>query len=264
MSPTYPILPECIPSNPDLHSGHYVADFARTLDELEEVQRLRFAVFNLELGEGLDESFETQRDADPYDLFCHHLIIRDQKTGELVGTYRMQSKKMAGIGEGFYSSNEFNLDMLPDEILEQGLELGRACIAKEHRSGRVLFLLWRGLFYYLQMNSLRYMFGCCSLATQDPEEGHALYIRLRRSGNLSEDFSLTARGEHVCPPCEVSEETVADVILPRLMRLYIDYGAKICSEPAIDRAFKTIDYLALFDLHDIPPKLMKVFKKDIQ
>ncbi|MDA3873331.1 MAG: GNAT family N-acetyltransferase [Kiritimatiellae bacterium] len=259
----YPILPDYLPKHPDLTSGHYVADFARTREELEEVQRLRFKVFNLELGEGLDESYETERDADPYDDQCHHLIIRHQQTGELVGTYRMQNRKMAMMGKGFYSDSEYVLDQLPPDILEQSLELGRACIASEHRSGRVLFLLWRGLLYYLQLNGLRYMFGCCSLASQDPVEGWALFTRLQRAGNVLPDFNLDARPDYVCEQMEFGEENIAGSEMPRLMRLYIDYGANICSQPALDRAFKTIDYIALFDLHDIPPKLMKVFKKDI-
>lgn len=264
LPPDYPILPERLPANPDLRSGHYRADFARTRAELEEVQRLRFRIFNLELGEGLDSSFATRMDADPFDEQCHHLIIRDTRNGDLVGTYRMQSREMADSGRGFYSDTEYHLEQLPSELLDRALELGRACIAAEHRSGRVLFLLWRGLFYYLRLNKLRYMFGCCSLTSQDPGEGWALHTRLRRSGNLDERIAIQARGDYICPLSEISEEKVAGTELPRLMSLYIDYGAMICSEPAIDREFKTIDFLALFDLKVIPPKLMKIFKQDVQ
>lgn len=264
MKLAYPLLPEFLPQSPQLSSGHYTANFARTLDELEEVQRLRFEVFNLEMGEGLDESFKTRMDVDPYDDHCHHLIVRDQGNGALVGTYRMQNRLMAKTGSGFYSDTEYQLDGFPDAILENALELGRACISSDHRNGRVLFLLWRGLLYYLQYNKLRYMFGCCSLTSQNMTEGWALYTRLKRSGNLHKDFSIPPRDNYLCDPEIPAEEEVAGTQLPRLMRLYLDYGAKICSEPAIDRDFKTIDYLALFDLQDIPEKLMKVFRKDLE
>lgn len=263
MSHSYPIFPERIPDMSGMRSGHYVAGFARSLEELDEVQRLRFQVFNLELGEGLEESFATQRDADPYDGTCHHLIIRDERNGELVGTYRMQQGEMAAEGLGFYSNNEYCLEELPAEILDKSLELGRACIAEKHRSGRVLFLLWRGLLYYLQSNHLRYFFGCCSLASQDPRDGWALHTRLRRAGHLTPEISISAREAYRCEFSEPSEERVADVVIPRLMRLYLDYGALLCSEPAMDREFKTIDFLALFDLEDLPPKLLKTFKKDL-
>ena len=262
MQSSYPIFPQQIPEM-GIKSGHYIAEFARTEDELEQVLRLRFEVFNIELGEGLDSSFESRMDRDKYDDQCHHLIVRDERTGELVGTYRMQTRDMARSGHGFYSGDEYDLSGFPDEMLEISLELGRACIANAHRNGRVLFLLWRGLFIYLRFNKMRYMFGCCSLNSQDPAHGWALFSRLRRAGNLSPDFTIQAREGYVCPIVEVHEEHIAETELPRLMSLYLDYGACICSHPAIDRDFKTIDYLALFDMKVIPPKLMKVFHQDV-
>ena len=48
--------------------------------------------------------------------------------------------------------------------------------------------------------------------------------------------------------------------MPRLMRAYLSVGAKICSPPALDRAFKTIDYLAFFDLDVLTPRAMSYFQ----
>ena len=263
MNHPYPLFPERIPDCTGMRSGHYAADFARTQQELEEVQRLRFQVFNLEMGEGLEESFATERDQDPYDATCHHLIVRDDSSGAIIGTYRMQTGAMAQQGLGFYSANEFELSAFGEEMLGQSLELGRACISADHRSGRVLFLLWRGLLYYLQTNRLRYFFGCCSLTSQDPADGWAMHTRLRRAGHLPPDLMVSATPEFQCKASEPSEEHIADVFMPRLMRLYLDYGALMCSEPALDTEFKTIDFLALFDLEDLPPKLRKIFGKDL-
>lgn len=261
--PSYPIFPEQIPSL-EMKSGHYQAEFARTGAELEEVLKLRFDIFNLELGEGLDSSFESRMDRDKYDDQCHHLIVRDTRNGELIGTYRMQTRRMAeSSGNGFYSDDEYHLEQFPEEFLDQALELGRACIASAHRSGRVLFLLWRGLFAYLRHNNLRFMFGCCSLNSQSPEQGRALFIRLERAGHLHKAFLIDARPGYACPQGPINEEQIADTQLPRLMSLYIDYGATICSQPAIDRAFKTIDYLTLFDLQTIAPKMIKIFSQDV-
>ena len=43
------------------------------------------------------------------------------------------------------------------------------------------------------------------------------------------------------------------------MRAYLAIGAKICSAPAIDREFKTIDFLTLLDLQAIPQRLRARF-----
>jgi putative hemolysin len=260
METPYPIFPETIPNGLDLRSGHYAGSFARTRKELKEVQRLRFEVFNLELGEGLDSSFQTRMDIDPYDDQCHHLIIRDTRTGELVGTYRMQTRRMAESGRGFYSDSEFHLDQFPDDVLTQSMELGRACISAAHRNGRVLFLLWRGLLSYLRMSGLRYLFGCCSITSQNPADGWAMFERLKRAEYLHPEHLLTPREGYICEEKPFDEEIVLEVEMPRLMRLYIDYGTLISSEPAIDREFKTIDFLVLFDNHHFPEKMAKIFK----
>ena len=90
-----------------------------------------------------------------------------------------------------------------------------------------------------------------------------MFKRLKRSGTLHPNYLLTAREAYVCEKVEISEEMLLDTEMPRLMRLYIDYGTRICSEPAIDREFKTIDYLVLFDVKHIPGKLLKIFKGDV-
>jgi len=40
--------------------------------------------------------------------------------------------------------------------------------------------------------------------------------------------------------------------IPKLLRAYLSIGAKICGPPALDRQFKTIDFLTLLDLHSLP------------
>ena len=49
------------------------------------------------------------------------------------------------------------------------------------------------------------------------------------------------------------------VVLPRLMQIYLMIGAKICGPPALDRRFKTIDYLALFDVLSLDARRFKFF-----
>jgi putative hemolysin len=56
-----------------------------------------------------------------------------------------------------------------------------------------------------------------------------------------------------------AEVQMADVRAPKLLRAYLTIGAKICSEPAIDRDFKTIDFLTLLDLQTLHPRVAKRF-----
>ena len=117
-----------------LQQGAYELRFARRPEELDEILRLRFRVFNLELGEGLDESFASGRDRDEFDEVCHHLLVVDRRSKETIGTYRIQTSEMAATERGFYSAGEFQLAALPDRLLAGSIEVGRACIAREHRN----------------------------------------------------------------------------------------------------------------------------------
>jgi putative hemolysin len=241
-----------------VREGRYELDFARTSEEIEAVLRLRFEVFNLELGEGLDSSYATGRDEDPFDAVCHHLLIRDTRSGEIVGSYRMQTAEMAARNLGFYSDTEYDLSTLPSEVLAQAIEIGRACVAASHRSIRVLFLLWKGLGLYGRTNDKRYLFGCSSVKTQDPHLALQLLEYLRQEGHVHSEIEVPTRAGFECPQNGPVKPSDGDD-LPDLIRIYLHHGAKICSSPAIDRDFKTVDFLMLFDVHEMPKRMVRNF-----
>jgi putative hemolysin len=242
-----------------LERGAYRLHFASTPAELDEILRLRYDVYNLERGEGLDESALTRRDLDAFDAQCHHLLVRHTDSGECVGTYRLQTAAMARPGCGFYTDQEFRIADLPESIREEAVEVGRACIGRAHRNGQVLHLLWKGLAHYLLWNAKRYLFGACSLASQDPVDGQLLYRELSANGHLHPEIRIEPR-----PGWECRTDGPLPVIaqapeVPRLLQGYLNLGGRVCSEPARDRAFKTIDYLVLLDVDAMPPGLFRRF-----
>jgi putative hemolysin len=229
--------------------GKYQVRLAETLAEREAACRLRFAVFNLELGEGIAASWQTGLDEDRFDLFCDHLIVEDRSSGKVVGTYRMQSGVTAIENLGYYSEQEF--DFAPYELLRpKVLELGRASIDRDHRTSEVLMLLWRGIAQYARVCGLQYLIGCSSLDSRDPQEGWSLYGQF---GDflVSEPLRTGPRPSFALPAQPGAP--VSQVKVPRLLRTYIAVGARICGEPAWDREFGTIDFLTLLDLAQLSP-----------
>ncbi len=236
-----------------LQTERYELSVARTAAELDAVLRLRFAVFNLELGEGLAASFLTGRDEDEFDRQCQHLIVRDRRAGAIVGTYRLQTSEMAAAGNGFYSATEFDLTQLPEQVLANSIESGRACIAQAHRHSEVLLLLWRGIAAYLQYTGKRYLFGCCSLTSQDAREAWSLTRQLAQGGHLDTALFVPPQPGFECALDEDEALTglgaaTPETPMPKLFRSYLRFGAKVCGPPAIDRQFKTIDFFVLFDI----------------
>lgn len=245
----------------EICDGTYVVRFARSQREVEAALRLRFQVFNLELREGLEESYLTGLDEDEFDAACQHLLVAEKESGEIVGTYRLQTLESAKSGKGFYCAKEFEIEKLPAKILAESVEIGRACIAREHRHSRVLFLLWKGIAAYLLANRKRYLFGCCSLTSQDAAEGWQAAQIIERENFLHDELFINPRENFVCETNDSADfdDQKFNRELPKLFNTYMRFGAKVCSPPAIDREFKTIDFLVIFDMTAIEEKYRKMF-----
>ena len=215
--------------------------------DVEAAQRLRYQVFNVEMGEGLASAAETGMDVDRFDAVCDHLLVEEIATNTLVGTYRVQMGTQALAGAGFYSAQEFDFTPFLGRATEI-VELGRACVHKQHRNLVVLGLLWKGIANYAKARGGRYLIGCSSLTSQDPAEGMALYLALKDRFLPSPEWRT-----HPMPGYECKAQPLSTPVrAPKLMSAYFSIGAKICSEPALDAEFKTIDFLTLVDIQALP------------
>lgn len=239
---------------PGIADGRYVAKLVETTEEFEAVLRLRSEVFRREIA-GADDG----TDFDEFDLRCEHLIVTDRSTGLAVGTYRLNSYDSASGTAGFYASGEFRLGGLSPEVLENAVELGRACIAKEHRNSRVLFLLWKVLANYLVARGKRYLFGCCSVFTQDGRMASKILQQLELTGCMHDSFRVTPLDENRVIPGGFDPSAMAPVDLPPLLKIYLRIGCRVCGEPALDREMGTVDYFVVFDLESIEPRYRKLF-----
>jgi putative hemolysin len=223
----------------------YTVRIAETREDVRAAQTLRFLVFNLEMQEGLDASYLTLRDEDRFDAACDHLLVEFGE--EVVGTYRMQSGHKAASGQGFYSAQEFDFSPFGGISLQM-MELGRACVRKDHRNLTVLSLLWRGVARHARAEGCRYLVGCSSLTSQSVREGVEVYQMLAPRHLAPEAFRTSALPGFECVS---GGEGVGEVRVPKLLRAYLSLGAWICGEPALDREFKTIDFLTVMDLENL-------------
>lgn len=231
----------------EIHSTPYRAYLASGQAQKEAAFKLRFRVFNLELNEGLEQAFATGTDTDEFDRYVDHINVEDQRTGEVVGTYRLQTGKSAARNIGYYSEREF--DFSPYTSMRgQLVELGRACIHPDYRKYDVLMLLWKAVVRYALQERARYLIGCSSLNSQDAAVASSVYQKMRIA-LAPEQFRTRPLLNLALPLVPATGESTP----PKLLRTYLALGAWICGEPAIDREFKTIDFLTLLDLHNLSP-----------
>lgn len=156
MSRTAVLAHDC--GNPIATTNRFRVGMAQTVEDLIECQRLRYLVFNCELGEGLDTSRATGLDRDQFDFICDHLMVNDAATGKLVGTYRMQSGYRAKGNLGYYGEGLFDFGPF-ERIRGEVLELGRACVHQEYRNTAALHMLWKGIAKYAMSCGARYLIG---------------------------------------------------------------------------------------------------------
>ncbi|SNS31504.1 Putative hemolysin [Rhodococcoides kyotonense] len=221
----------------------------------EAAQRLRYDVFASE--PGFEIPADTNGlDADRFDEFCDHLLVRDNETDDFVGCYRMLPPDAAVAAGGYYTATEFDLSAL-DPASSRVVEMGRAVVHPDHRSGSVLGLMWSGILQYLEVTGLEWVMGCVSVPMQaSPSEAPGVNVRGVRDLLLAKHGSPTDRRAIPYNPVVVDGRTLDDIeaparpTMPPLLRGYLRLGATVCGEPAHDAAFGVADFVALLGLHE--------------
>lgn len=225
---------------------------ASTEKEVKEVQRLRYKVFIEAMGltalanaEGLDK--------DDFDEYCDHLIVRDTKTLEVVGTYRILGPNAARQIGRFYSETEFDLSRLQN-IRDSVAEAGRACIHPDYRSGAVIMMLWAGLAAFMRRERCNYLIGCASISLTDGGHNAAAIYRNFKS----EDFSpleYRVKPHLAFPYEEMDRGQIARI--PPLLKGYLRAGGWVCGEPAWDPDFHSADLFLMLPLANLDNRYAK-------
>jgi putative hemolysin len=242
-------------------TGGYTLLVAADEAQIAAAQRLRYQVFAGELGATL-HSATPGLDVDEFDEYCDHLVVRDDTTGEIVGTYRMLPPVRAAQAGRRYSDGEFEMGALAP-LRDHLVETGRSCVHPDHRSGAVINLMWSGIARYLHLNGYRWLGGCASVPLDD-------------GGRLAADVWHLASSRHLSPPAmrvrprrpwlaEPGARQItpsADprrVAVPPLLRGYLRLGSWVCGEPAYDPDFQVADLYVLLSLDRVDPRYLRHF-----
>jgi putative hemolysin len=236
--------------------NNFLVSLARHADEVRAAQRLRWKIFTGEMGAHLATP-EPGYDIDLYDPYCEHLLVRDQDSGEVVGTYRILTHNAAKRVGSYYSENEFDLTRL-QHLRSRMVEVGRSCVHPDYRSGGVITHLWAGLANYMMKSGYDYMIGCASIGMQDGGHNAVGIWHAVREKHLSPvEWRVFPR----CPlPLQQLDATPAPSV-PPLVKGYLRLGAYVGGEPAWDPDFNTADLFILLPMHRLNPVYARHFLK---
>jgi putative hemolysin len=245
-----------------LRARRLEASWVTQTEELREAQRLRYRVFAGEMGARLCAypGVPPGHDADRFDEFCAHLIVRAWSAGcvvpQVVGTYRVLTPQAALRAGGFYSETEFDLAPL-GPLRARMAELGRACVDPKWRTGGTILTLWSALGKFMIGHGLDVALGCASVGLSDGGgEAVALWHRLSAS-------HLAPAERRVRPlrplPLTQAPLPVAKASVPPLIKGYLNCGAELLGAPAWDRDFNTAELPMLMRFADLPQRHRRHF-----
>ena len=252
---TQPELLVSTPVQQDADAPRYSLLVARDSEEVVAAQRLRYEVFAGEMGATLHTSVPGH-DVDEFDQHCDHLVVRDDRTGQIVGGYRMLPPERAAEAGRLYSDGEFDLSNLKD-IRHTTVETGRSCVHPDHRTGAVINLMWAGIANYLDRISYRWLGGCASVSLEDGGAQAAAVWDLVSRKHMSPPPLRVKPLLPWTPPAVSKPGTMAQ--MPSLLRGYLRLGSWVCGEPAYDPAFGCADFYVLLGLDRIDPRYLPHF-----
>ncbi len=228
--------------------------FAGTAVEMRAAQRLRYDIFVGEMGARLHNEIPGL-DHDHLDPHCHHLLVWEPLTGQLIGCTRILTEDGARKAGGFYSQGEFDIDpvlTLPGRFAE----IGRTCVHRDHRNGATIAALWSGIAGLVATNQIDYLIGCASIPLgQDGTMAQALFSELALRYLTPENLRVRPR----IPLPRRDMLARGDYPLPPLLKAYLRIGARICGEPFLDADFQVADVFILVSTRQLERRYARHF-----
>jgi putative hemolysin len=252
---------------------------------LREIGRLREITYR-EVGEGTNKSI----DIDEYDLYYNHLILWDRTAKKIAGAYRVGNgaEIMARYGSsGFYTSSLFKMNKRMNSMLEQSLELGRSFIIKEYQRHRLsLFLLWKGiLFYLLSSSKFRYIIGPVSISNSYQDVSKELIIEFITRHHFDHQLASLVKPRNAYKTVVKNVDTdalieasmadmkkmdriISDIepssfTMPVLLKKYLQQNAKIIAFNCDPKFNNALDGLMYLDLHNLPGDTVETLQREM-
>ena len=242
----------------EIENAYFQVKTITTAVELAQVLKLRFNVFYGEFAPSKRIKTFLKYDVDLHDFICDHLIVKDKTSDQVVACYRLLHSDQIHRVDHYYSEAEF--DLAPFLALEgKKLELGRACVHKDYRSGQVIALLWKGLCDYARQSEARYLFGCSSVGQKELSHLPQILEELRQGQAFISDYMVKSKSPFKLEPRQDNSDSSVRRSLNSLMHMYLMAGAKFSSDVAFDEDMNCVDLFTVVDFSKLPPSFERRF-----
>lgn len=239
----------------------YRARTANCAADIAAVLRLRSQVFR---ADAQSEGHLACQDADRFDDLCHHVLIEDSRTGDLVGGFRLLTFTSGAEINKSYSAQFYNLEKLA--VFPRPMaELGRFCLRPGAVDPDIMRAAWASIAGMVEAQGIEMIFGCTSFWGKDPLHYSAAFAHLRENHlgpqcwrpevKSPTSFRFDASG-----PQSRQDKPEAMTMLPPLLRGYLGMGGWVSDHAVVDPDLQTIHVFTALEIDAIPPSRARALR----
>ena len=230
-----------------LKKGRYRARFAEGVADIQAAQHLRTRAF---------QSAEAPLDADDFDGICLHVLVEDQRNGDLVCCFRILPLTGGQEIARSYSAQYYNLSAL--EAFEgRMVEMGRFCIDPDISDPDVLRVAWGAMTAYVDEQGVDMLFGCSSFHGTDAAQYLDAFAMLKHRHLAPKRWLPAVKAPKVFRFAQKlrrkPDARKAMLRMPPLLRTYLLMGGWVSDHAVVDSQMNTLHVFTGLEIAAIPP-----------
>jgi putative hemolysin len=243
--------------------GRFKARLADTERDVIACQQLRYLAF-IE-ARGMDVPGDL-RDHDEFDADCHHLMVEDTRSGQLVCCFRMMPLESGSEIGRTYSAKFYDLDALSDYPGKM-VEMGRFCVHPAWKDPAILRVAWTAMTRFVDDQGVELLIGCSSFHGVDAEayadafallkEKHLAPKRWLPKVKAPRVFQYASRLRLRRPNMKLALRG-----MPPLLRTYLVMGGWVSDHAVIDNELNTLHVFTGIETKHVPEQRARLLRRD--
>ena len=242
--------------------GRYKARKAETQADVTACQQLRYLSFVETRGiEGAPDALDT----DEFDTNCEHMMVEDQKTGQLVCCFRMLPMDTGAEIDRSYSAKYYDLKQL-HEFPGKLVEMGRFCIHPAYNDPAILRVAWTAMTRFVDDEGIDLLFGCSSFEGIEAENYADAFALLKEKHIAPSRWMPRIKAPNVFRFANIFKLRRPNMKLalrkmPPLLRTYLVMGGWVSDHAVIDNDLKTLHVFTGVEISRVPKTRAKLLRR---
>ena len=227
--------------------GRYQARFAKSDAEIAQAIDLRTQIFRP--GQGT-------ADTDHFDGRCQHIVVIDDKTGQLAATCRVLTLDRGAALANSYTGQFYDLSLLA-QYTRPILEIGRFCLDPKTEHAVVLRTIWAFMTRVVDDRGIGFLCGCSSFVGTDAKLYRDVFSMLLNKHTAPLQWAPGVMATETFDLFELSgipyDHKSAMATIPALLKTYLTMGGWVSDHAVIDHDLNTIHVFTGLEIDNIPP-----------